>query len=124
MCIRDRIITWTAAFNGGQAAMKGRVITEDLSANPILELKHRDPKTGGLLTDPVKVYEGKWENGKIVKANDTPVIKDRSEFTDVADQGFKFTVPDKYANTIPVSYTHLDVYKRQLERRQSKYHRC
>ena len=95
-----QIITWTAAFNGGQAAMKGRVITEDLSANPILELKHRDPKTGGLLTDPVKVYEGKWENGKIVKANDTPVIKDRSEFTDVADQGFKFTVPDKYANTI------------------------
>lgn len=95
-----QIITWTAAFNGGQANMKDRVITEDLSANPILELKHRDPKTGGLLTEPVKVYEGKWENGKIVKANDTPVIKDRSEFTDVADQGFKFTVPDKYANTI------------------------
>lgn len=95
-----QIITWTAAFNGGQADMKGRVITEDLSANPILELKHRDPKTGDLLTDPVKVYEGKWENGKIVKANDTPVIKNRSEFTDVADQGFKFTVPDKYATTI------------------------
>lgn len=95
-----QIITWTAAFNGGQADMKGRVITEDLSANPILELKHRDPKNGDLLTDPVKVYEGKWENGKIVKANDTPVIKDRSEFTDVADQGFKFTVPDKYATTI------------------------
>lgn len=95
-----QIITWTAAFNGGQADMKGRVITEDLSANPILELKHRDPKTGDLLTDPVKVYEGKWENGKIVKANDTPVIKNRSEFTDVADQGFKFTVSDKYAKTI------------------------
>lgn len=95
-----QIITWTAAFNGGQADMKDRVITEDLSANPILELKHRDPKTGDLLTNPVKVYEGKWENGKIVKANDTPVIKDRSKFTDVADQGFKFTVPDKYATTI------------------------